>query len=291
MPDLSGELLAQLVMCGLGMGFLFALIAIGLTLIYGVMNVVNFAHGEFLMLAMYATYLAYATWHVDPLVALPFVAVLMFLFGVGIYYVLVRRVLGGTMYSQIFATFGLMVFLQAGAQFLMGADYYAVRDSSLSGVVVLGPLTLPLPQVASVVIASLATVLLYAFVFRTGLGRSLRAAAQDRQAASTLGIDADRMYALAWGIGGACVGVAGALLATFYPVFPRVGVTFVLLAYVAVALGGFGSIHGALVAGVVIGLLQVIAGFVVDPQLKFVPVYLLYLAVVLIRPRGLFGRA
>jgi branched-chain amino acid transport system permease protein len=99
------------------------------------------------------------------------------------------------------------------------------------------------------------------------------------------------MYALAWGIGGACVGVAGALLATFYSVFPRVGVTFVLLAYVAVALGGFGSIHGALVAGIVIGLLQVLAGFVVDPQLKFVPVYLLYLAVVLLRPRGLFGRA
>lgn len=291
MFDLPGELVAQLVMSGLGMGFLFALIAIGLTLIYGVMNVVNFAHGEFLMLAMYATYLAYATWGLDPLVSLPFVAALMFLFGVAIYYVLVRRVLGGTMYSQIFATFGLMVFMQAGAQFLMGADYYAVRESWLSGVVSVGPLTFPKPQLASVVIASVATALLYAFVFRTGAGRSLRAAAQDRQAASTLGIDADRMYALAWGLGGACVGVAGALLATFYSVFPRVGVTFVLLAYVAVALGGFGSIHGALVAGVVIGLLQVVAGFVVDPQLKFVPVYLLYLAVVLVRPRGLFGRA
>lgn len=289
--ELSAPLLAQLALSGLGMGFLFALIAIGLTLIYGVMGVVNFAHGEFLMLSMYATYMAYATWHADPLVTLPFVAGGMFLFGVMVYYVLVRRVLTGSMYSQIFATFGLMVFMQAAAQFIMGADYFAVRESWLSGVVVLGELTLPVPQIASVIGALLTTALLYWFVFRTGTGRSLRAAAQDRQAAATLGINVDRMYALAWGIGSACVGVAGSLLANFYPIFPRVGVLFVLLAYVAVALGGFGSIHGALLAGVCIGILQVIAGFFFDSQLKYVPVYLLYLVVVLLYPRGLAGKA
>jgi branched-chain amino acid transport system permease protein len=289
--ELSGPLLAQLALSGLGMGFLFALIAIGLTLIYGVMGVVNFAHGEFLMLAMYATYMAYATWHADPLLTLPFVAAGMFLFGIMVYKVLIRRVLTGSMYSQIFATFGLMVFMQAAAQFIMGADYFAVRESWLSGVLLVGKLTLPVPQLASVIGASLTTALLYWFVFRTATGRSLRAAAQDRQAAATLGIDVDRMYALAWGIGSACVGVAGSLLANFYPIFPRVGVLFVLLAYVAVALGGFGSIHGALVAGVCIGLLQVIAGFFFDPQLKYVPVYLLYLVVVLLYPRGLAGKA
>ena len=135
---LSQELIAQLIVSGLGMGFIFALIAIGLTLIYGVMNVVNFAHGEFLMVGMYATYLAYATWGVDPLLSLPFIAALMFGFGLVVYYLLIRRVLKGTMHSQIFATFGLMVFLQALAQFFMGADYFAVRDSWLSGVVSLG---------------------------------------------------------------------------------------------------------------------------------------------------------
>lgn len=289
--ELSGPLLAQLALSGLGMGFLFALIAIGLTLIYGVMGVVNFAHGEFLMLSMYATYMAYATWHLDPLVTLPFVATGMFLFGVMVYRLLIRRVITGSMYSQIFATFGLMVFMQAAAQFIWGADYFAVRQSWLSGVLMVGGLTLPVPQLASVVGASLSTALLYWFVFRTGTGRSLRAAAQDRQAAATLGIDVDRMYALAWGIGSACVGVAGSLLANFYPVFPRVGVLFVLLAYVAVALGGFGSIHGALLAGVCIGILQVIAGFFFDAQLKYIPVYLLYLVVVLLYPRGFAGRA
>jgi branched-chain amino acid transport system permease protein len=287
---MSLQLLVQLIVSGLGMGFIFALIAIGLTLIYGVMNVVNFAHGEFLMIAMYASYLAYATWGADPLWTLPLVACAMFAFGIAVYYLLVRRVLRGSMTSQIFATFGLMVFLQALAQFLMGADYFAIRESRLSGVVEAASIALPVPQLAAAAGAGLATAVLYWIVFRTRTGRTLRAAAQDRQAAATLGIDVDRTYALAWGMGAACVGVAGSLLSNFYYVFPRVGAVFVLVAYVVVALGGFGSIHGALVAGVLIGLLQVVAGFFVSSQLKFVPVYLLYLLVVLIRPHGLYGR-
>lgn len=288
---MSEQLLIQLLVSGLGMGFIFALIAIGLTLIYGVMDVVNFAHGEFIMLGMYATYLAYVTWGVDPVVSLPFVAGLMFFFGLAVYYLLIRRILTGSMQSQIFATFGLMVFLQASAQFLMGADYFAVRESWLSGVVRLGDIVLPVPHLAAVVGASLATILLYLLVFRTSVGRQLRAASQDSQAAATMGINVSLMYALAWGIGAACVGVAASLLANFYYIFPRVGAVFVLLAYVAVALGGFGSIHGALVAGILIGLMQVAIGFFVSSELKYVPIYMLYLAVVLFRPRGLFGRS
>lgn len=287
---MSEQLIAQLAISGLGMGFVFALIAIGLTLIYGVMNVVNFAHGEFLMVGMYASYLAYATWGVDPLISLPFVAALMFGFGVLVYYLLIRKVLAGSMQSQIFATFGLMVFLQAAAQFFMGADYFAIQDSWLSGVVTMGTAILPLPQLGALVGASVATILLYFLVFRTAIGRQLRAASQDHQAASTLGINASAMYALAWGIGSACVGVAASLLSNFYYVFPRVGAVFVLISYVTVALGGFGSIHGALVAGLLIGLLQVATGFFVSSELKFVPVFMLYLVVVLLRPRGLFGR-
>jgi branched-chain amino acid transport system permease protein len=287
---LSEQLLLQLVLSGLGMGFIFALVAIGLTLIYGVMDVVNFAHGEFLMIAMYASYLSYRTWGLDPLVTLPFIAAAMFVFGVFVYYVLIRRVMGARMNAQIFASFGLMVFLQALAQFVMGADYFAIPNSLLSGVLNIGSVVLPVPQLAAIVGASTATALLYWFVFRTRTGRTLRAAAQDRQAAATLGINVDLMYALAWGIGAACVGVAGSFLSNFYSVFPRVGAIFVLIAYVVVALGGFGSIHGALVAGILIGLLQVFAGFFVSSELKFVPVYLLYLLVVLVRPRGLFGR-
>jgi branched-chain amino acid transport system permease protein len=286
---MQAELLIQLLLSGLGMGFIFALIAIGLTLIYGVMNVVNFAHGEFLMLSMYASYWAYALLGADPLVSLPFVAGAMFLFGVGVYYALIRRTMKSSMHAQIFVTFGLMVFLQAAAQFFWGADYHAIQDSRLSGVLLVGGIALPVPQIASGVGALLATAGLYLLVFRTAVGRSLRAAAQDREAAQTVGIDVDRMNALAWGIGAACVGTAGSLLSTFYYVFPRVGSVFVLVAYVTVAMGGFGSIGGALVSGLLIGVLQVFSGFFLSSSLKFVPVFLLYLAIVLVRSRGLLG--
>jgi len=284
------ELLIQLLVSGLGMGFIFALIAIGLALIYGVVGVVNFAHGEFLMMSMYATYFAFALGGLDPLVTLPLVAVAMFGFGIAVYYLLMRRVLGAPMHAQIFATFGLMVFMQAAAQFFFGADYFSIDRSLLSGVVRIGGVTLPMPQIAAAVGALVCTLGLYAFVFRTGPGRALRAVSQDRVAALTMGIDADRMNALAWGLAAACVGVAGSLLSNFYYVFPRVGAVFVLVAYVTVALGGFGSISGALLAGVIIGVLQVLSGFFLTSTLKFVPVYLLYLAVVLFRPKGLLGR-
>jgi branched-chain amino acid transport system permease protein len=287
---MSATLLAQLLASGLGMGCIFALIAIGLTLIYGVMGVVNFAHGEFLMISMYATWLAFAFWGVDPLVALPAIAALMFAAGVLVYYLLVRRVIGASMHAQIFATFGLMVFLQAGAQFVFGADYRAIDRSILGGVLHIGGVTLPTAQLAAGIGALLATGALYLLVFRTHLGRQLRAVSQDRTAALTMGIDADRMNALAWGLGAACVGVAGALLSSFYYIFPRVGAVFVLVSYVAVALGGFGSVGGALVAGIAIGVLQVVSGFFIASTLKFLPVYALYLGVVLLRPTGLLGR-
>jgi branched-chain amino acid transport system permease protein len=284
------ELLIQLLVSGLGMGFIFALIAIGLALIYGVVGVVNFAHGEFLMMSMYATYFAFALGGLDPLVTLPLVAIAMFGFGIAVYYLLMRRVLGAPMHAQIFATFGLMVFMQAAAQFFFGADYFSIDRSLLSGVLRIGGVTLPMPQIAAAVGALVCTLGLYAFVFRTGPGRALRAVSQDRVAALTMGIDADHMNALAWGLAAACVGVAGSLLSNFYYVFPRVGAVFVLVAYVTVALGGFGSISGALLAGVIIGVLQVLSGFFLTSTLKFVPVYLLYLAVVLFRPKGLLGR-
>jgi branched-chain amino acid transport system permease protein len=287
---MTPELLLQLLVSGVGMGFIFALIAIGLALIYGMMGIVNFAHGEFLMISMYATYYAFLLGHLDPVLTLPLVAAAMFVFGVFVYYVLVRRVINGSMHAQIFATFGLMIFLQSGAQFFFGADYYAVTGSLLSGVLTIRSVTLPMPQIAAALGATLTTLALYAVMFHTAPGRSLRAVSQDRIAALTMGINADRMNALAWGLSAACVGIAGSLLANFYYVFPRVGGVFVLVAYVVVALGGFGSVGGALLGGLIIGVLQVLAGFYLPSTLKFVPVYILYLIVVLVRPTGLLGR-
>lgn len=272
------------------MGFVYALIAAGLSLIFGLMEIVNFAHGEFLMLAMFSSFWAWSLWRLDPLVSLPLTAALLFLLGIATYHGLIRWVLGAPMLAQIFATFGLAIFLRAAAQALWGVDFHLVKDPLVQGRVSLGGLFIGLPQLVASVGALCAFGFLNWFISRTETGLALQATSQDRQAASLMGIDTQRMFALGWGIGAACVGVAGALLTIFFYVFPDVGSTFALLAYVTVALGGFGNVPGTLVAGVVVGLVEVLGGLLIAPALKYVAVFVIYLAVVLWRPQGLFGR-
>ena len=272
------------------MGFVYALIAAGLSLIFGLMEIVNFAHGEFLMLAMFSTYWAWALWRLDPVVSLPLTAAALFLLGFATYHGLIRWVLGAPMLAQIFATFGLAIFLRSAAQAIWGVDFHLVKDPLVQGRISLGGLFIGLPQLVASVGALLAFVFLNWFISRTETGLALQATAQDRQAASLMGINTERMFALGWGIGAACVGVAGALLTIFFYVFPDVGASFALLAYVTVALGGFGNVPGTLVAGVVVGVIEVLGGLLIAPALKYVAVFVLYLLVVLWRPQGLFGR-
>jgi branched-chain amino acid transport system permease protein len=287
---MTGEVLLQGIVSGLLMGLVYALIAAGLSLIFGLMEIVNFAHGEFLMLAMFSTYWAWALWRLDPIVSLPLTAAALFLLGVATYFGLIRWIIGAPMLAQIFATFGLAIFLRSAAQALWGADFQLVKDPLIQGRISLGGLFIGMPQLAASVGALLAFVFLNWFISRTETGLALQATAQDRQAASLMGINTQRMFALGWGIGAACVGVAGALLTIFFYVFPDVGSSFALLAYVTVALGGFGNVPGTLVAGVVVGLIEVLGGLLIAPALKYVAVFLIYLLVVLWRPQGLFGR-
>jgi branched-chain amino acid transport system permease protein len=284
------EVLLHGIVSGLLMGFVYALIAAGLSLIFGLMEIVNFAHGEFLMLAMFSTYWAWALWRLDPVVSLPLTAAVLFLLGFATYHGLIRWVLGAPMLAQIFATFGLAIFLRSAAQAIWGVDFHLVKDPLVQGRISLGGLFVGLPQLVASVGALLAFVFLNWFISRTETGLALQATAQDRQAASLMGINTERMFALGWGIGAACVGVAGGLLTIFFYVFPDVGATFALLAYVTVALGGFGNVPGTLVAGVVVGLIEVLGGLLIAPALKYVAVFVLYLLVVLWRPQGLFGR-
>jgi branched-chain amino acid transport system permease protein len=193
------------------------------------------------------------------------------------------------MLAQVFATFGLAVFLRSGAQVLWTPDFRVVQEPWASGRLSLFGIFVGLPQLTAALAALAAFGLLYWFVARTETGLALQATAQDRQAAALMGIDTDRMFALGWGLGGACVGVAGALLANFFYVFPEVGAVFALLAYVTVALGGFGNVPATLAAGVLVGLVEVLVGLWV-PAFKYAGVFGLYLAVTLLRPHGLFGR-
>jgi len=286
----SSEVLIQGILSGILMGFVYALIAAGLSLIFGLMEIVNFAHGEFLMLSMYTTFWAYALFALDPLLSAPLSAGVLFLLGWLTYRGIIRRILGGPMLAQIFATFGLGIFLRAAAQFLWTPDFRQVTKAWVQGPVRILGVSVGLPQAVASVACLVAFGILYWFITRTETGVALEATAQDRQAAALMGINTERMFALGWGIGAACVGIAGAFLANFFYVFPHVGSLFALIAYVTVALGGFGSIPGSLVAGVIIGVIEVLGGLLIAPAFKYVAVFVLYLVVVLVRPQGLFGK-
>ena len=285
---MAAEVLAQALISGLLWGSVYALIAIGLTLIFGVMDVVNFAHGEFLMAAMYVAYWL-GVWRMPAWASVP--AVTLFGFGLGLlaFYLLVRRLLQGPMLAQIVGTFGLLVFLRGLAHMLFSADFRSVPQPWVQGRFELFGVFVPTPQLVAGVGSLAMTFLVYWLIHRTEFGWALMAVSENRQAASLVGVPVGRMYALAWGIGGACVGLAGALLTNFYYVFPEVGAIFGVLAYVTVALGGFGSVLGASLAGAIIGLVEALSGLLLSPTVKYVVVFLMYLAIMVVRPRGLLG--
>jgi branched-chain amino acid transport system permease protein len=287
----TAQILAQTILSGLLIGLVYALVAVGLTLIFGVMDIVNFAHGEFLMLGMYASFWGYALWRLDPLFTLPFTALGLFALGAVLYRLVIRRIIEAPMLSQVFTTFGLMILFRGLAQYLWKPDFRSVDRSVVAGNVAFAGLQLGLPQVAAAVGAVATTGAVLWFLRRTRLGAALEATAADREAAALMGIDGQKMFALAWGIGAACAGVAGALLSATYPIFPEVGASFILIAFVLVALGGFGSVAGAFWAGILVGVVEVVGGFLWDPAYKMVLVLSLYLLVVWLRPQGLLGKA
>lgn len=290
---MTAELILQTLASGLLMGLIYALVAAGLSLIFGLMDVVNFAHGELLMVAMFATLVLHNLLGFDPLLLLPIVAVLLFGVGMAIYRLLIARALSVTFNTgmvQIFVTFGLAIFIRGAAQFFFGGEFRSINNSWLANkTVALAGIYIPLPQLAASIVCLLAFALLLA-ISKTEFGRALEATREDREAVGLIGIDRDRIFAIGWGMGAAAVGVAGVMLANFYYISPQVGANFALIAYVTVALGGFGSLGGALIAGIVIGEVEALSALVLEPSLKQVGMFAIYLAVLMFRPRGLFGR-
>ena len=287
---MSAEIILQAIVSGLLTGLIYALIAAGLSLIFGLMNIVNFAHGDHLMVSMFASFWLWALLGLDPLVSIPITILLMGLCGVATHYFLIRYILKARMLIQICATFGLSIFIRALAQLLWTPDFRSVEAPMLEGRIEVAQIFIGQPQLAAGLVCLIAFVLLYLFVTRTETGLALQATAQDREAAEILGIPSNRMFALGWGIGLGCVAVAGSMMSNYFFVFTDVGVNFALFAFVAVALGGFGSIIGCLYAGIIIGLVESLGGLLIDPSYKLLYVFAIYLLVVIFRPQGLFGR-
>lgn len=280
----------QVLLGGVLTGCIYALVAVGLALIWGLMGLINFAHGDLLMIGMYASFWFWALFAIDPIVGLPINAVLLFLVGVAVYFVITKKVLRAERTSQIFATFGLAIALRAGAQFFWSPDYRMISEPLLGGVMKIGTLTVGKAHLIGGIIALILSIILYFITLKTDFGRAIRATAEDREIAEIMGINTDKVFAIAWGIGGSCVGIAGALMASYYYIYPDVGLMFSTLAPAIVALGGFGSIPGAMIAAIIIGIVQTVFSFFLSSAYKLAVVYTLYLVIVISRPQGLFGR-
>lgn len=284
------EIFFQVFFSAVLVGFIYAIIAAGLSLIFGLMSIVNFAHGDILMWAMYSTFWLFTLLAVDPVFSIPINVVALGIFGVLVYRGIIHNVLGGPMLAQMVATFGLATFLRGTAQKLFSPDFRTVMHPLIEGRVTPFGIALGLPQVFAGLVAMLTFILLWLFINKTETGLMLQATAQDKQVAALMGIDTERMYALGWAVGLGCLGIAGALLANYYYIFPLVGLLFGNISYVTVALGGFGSIPGALIAGIILSVVEHTAGWFVPP-FKYAVVYLIYIIIVVVRPQGLFGKA
>ena len=284
------DVIPQLLVSTILLGGIYALIAVGLTLIFGVMRVVNFAHGEFLMLGMYAAFWAFTLLHADPYLTLVVSLPLFFAVGWVSYRVVMRPVIHASHNAQVFTTVGLSIMLQNLALVLWSADAQFLRTSYYAIVVRVGGAVFNLAQTVAFVIAILATAALFAFMRWSYTGKVMRATAQDRNAAALMGIDTDRIYAITWAVGITCVGVAGVLLAPIYPVYPTAGLQFVLIAYIAVVLGGLGDMAGALLAALLIAAIEVVGSYVIGTGWKEILYLLIFIVILVMRPAGLFGQ-
>jgi branched-chain amino acid transport system permease protein len=287
-------LFLQAVADGLQMGLLYALVAVGLAIIWGLMEMINFAHGELMMLGMFGAWGLSAWLGWDPLVTMVPLAVVMYGAGVLVYHGLMQKVQRGEVFTQIFATVGLFFFIQNGVVALFTSDYRFIEGSlltRLSGAnLSLGGVRVGIPLLVGGLIALGLFLMLYLLIDRTDFGLALQATAEDRDAAMLVGIRPQRMYAVAWGLGSALVAVAGVILANFFSVYPQAGLSFTVLAYAIVALGGFGSILGTLLAALLVGVVQSVTAAYLPPAFKDAFVFGSYILIGLFRPQGLFGR-
>jgi branched-chain amino acid transport system permease protein len=300
------DLLVGSLFAGLLIGMILALVALGLTIIFGVMDIVNFAHGEFLMIGMYTGLLTAQGLGIDPLFTLPVAAMVGFLLGIICYFGFIKFIIRGPMVAQLLGTFGLMLLLRNLALLIFGSEDRAVHTGLLVGKsfdIGMG-IIVPATKLAAAGLSVAAFFAVWLLMHRTRVGKALTATALDAQGARYMGIPTERMNALAWGIGGASVTIAGALLVNFWSVNPFIGLLFTMIAFAIVALGGFGSIPGAFFAGLVVGLITEIPGFwdffsytfdaewmmdVPMTSFKYMWVYVAYFLIVVFRPRGLFG--
>lgn len=283
------SILLQVFINGILIGGIYGLISIGLTLIFGVTRVINFAHGEFLMLSMYTTYFLFYYFKLDPYLSIVIVTPLLFTIGLMTQKIIIKPILNAPPLIQMFITFMLAIILQNLALLIWKADYRSIE--AITSTLKYGEVRISVARLVAFVIAAVISVFVYLFLEKTYSGTAISSIAQDRDAAKLMGVNVDRMYLITFGIGSACVGVAGCILMPIYYVFPSIGTSFVMVAFVVVVLGGFGNIIGAMIGGLIIGLVESFSSYYFTAELSQAFYYFIFVTVLIFRPQGLMGIA
>ncbi len=280
----------QAILNGLLTGALYGLIAMGMALIFGVMRIVNFAHGAFLMLGMYASYVLFQSTGISPYYGFPLVGAVLFVIGYATYMGLLRPIRGQVDFMVILLTMGLALIITDGVQLIFGADYHQISIPLLSKNIRLGSqISINAPWLVSFALAAVLALALYFVVTHTMFGRAARAIAQNRYAAPLMGINVNQVQAISFGIGSAAAGVAGALLLPVFYLFPDVGNQFKLKSFVMVVLGGMGSIQGAAIAGLVLGVVESLTSLYWGNEWALAVDFVIFILVLSLKPSGIFG--
>ena len=287
MFDLS--ILFASVLNGITTGAVYALIALGLTLIYGVLHIINFAHGASLMVALYGVYFLKEKFGIDPYLALPIMVPAMFALGYFLQRGVINRASHGKDENILLVTLGLSIILENLALLFFKSDTRNIETAYTLTTVSIGPAMIALPKLVAFAGALVVSSVLLAVMRYTDLGRAIRAVAKEKHGARLMGIDVDHVYAMCFGIGLACLGAAACFLLPAYYVNPLVGSGFVLVAFTIVVLGGMGSFVGALVGGLLIGVVESVGGLYLGESLGQVGIFAIFIVVLLFRPQGLFG--
>jgi branched-chain amino acid transport system permease protein len=281
----------QAVINGLLTGALYALVGMGLALVFGVMRIVNFAHGAFMMLGMYVTYVLFTRTGFSPYVLFVVTGLALFAFGYGVYVALLRPIHGQSDFMQILLTMGIGLICSDAVLLIFGADYHQINIPLQDRNFRFGPqISVNAPWVVSFAIAAGLALALYLFVMRTMTGRAARAIAQNRYAAPLMGINVFRVQAISFAVGSAAAGIAGALLLPVFYLYPDVGDQFTLKAFVMVVLGGMGSIVGAALAGLVLGVVENLTSLYWGNEWALAVDFAIFLLVLSLKPSGIFGR-
>lgn len=283
------DLILQTVVAGLMLGGVYALIAVGLNLIFGVVKVINFAHGELVLVGMYLTWWLWATYAINPYISLLIIAPVMFVIGLAFQQFLVAPLINSSPTMKIFLTLGVSVFLQNLALFLFGGQFRAVNLPWASQSLTIGNVSVTYGRITAFLVAVALVLGLFYLLKRTLTGKVLNAIVEDRETAGTIGIPVKRYYLLAMGIGVGLAGVAGTLIIPFQAAYPLAGAHFTLMAFVVVVLGGLGNMGGALLGGLILGVVETVTGTYVDPALQQVAVFVVFILVLIVRPQGIFG--